>query len=196
MVIDPYWHSDIPVDNQPSTNEIKSRKQPWDITLGNTQYRWLKHTLETSKAKYKFVFAHHVSGTGRGGIENARFFEWGGYSRNNNYDFTKYRPGWELPIHQLMVKNKVTIFFQGHDHIYAKQELDGVIYQSVPNPADDTYTAFNKEAYRSGVILPNSGFLQVTVSASQVSVDYVRMHLPVNNPNDPNNWETHSYIVK
>ena len=58
-----------------------------------------------------------------------------------------------------MVKNKVTIFFQGHDHLFAKQELDGIIYQTVPNPADDTYSAFNKEAYTTGTILPNSGYL-------------------------------------
>jgi hypothetical protein len=79
-----------------------------------------------------------------------------------------------------MVKNKVTIFFQGHDHIFAKQELDGVIYQSVPNPADDTYTAFNRDAYTSGVIMPNSGFLNVTVGAKEVKLEYVRSYLKDN----------------
>ena len=29
----------------------------------------VKATLEQSKAKYKFVFAHHVMGTNRGGID-------------------------------------------------------------------------------------------------------------------------------
>ena len=39
------------------------------FTLGDAQYHWFKRTLEQSKAKYKFVFAHHVLGTGRGGID-------------------------------------------------------------------------------------------------------------------------------
>ncbi|MBK6791105.1 MAG: hypothetical protein IPG80_00890 [Anaerolineales bacterium] len=41
------------------------------------QYQWFRQTLETSNAKYKFVFTHHVLGTGRGGIELADTFEWG-----------------------------------------------------------------------------------------------------------------------
>ena len=77
-----------------------------------------------------------------------------------------------------MVKTGVTIFFQGHDHLFAHQQKDGVTYQETPNPADDTYTAFNREAYRSGDILPNSGHLRVTVSPANVRVDYVRSFLP------------------
>ena len=34
-----------------------------------------------------------------------------------------------MPVHQLMVKNGVTIFFQGHDHLFARQERDGMVYQ-------------------------------------------------------------------
>ena len=176
VTIDPYWHSDIPVDNQPGTQEKKNRKDPWSITLGDEQYNWLKNTLEKSKAKYKFVFSHHVLGTGRGGVELSKQFEWGGYDRNGTWQFDQFRPEWPLPIHQLMVRNKVTIFFQGHDHLFAKQELDGVVYQSVPNPADDTYTAFNRDAYTSGVVMPNSGFIHVTVSKNEVKVDYVRSY--------------------
>ncbi len=176
VVIDPYWHSDSVVDNKAGHDKIKKRNL-WDNTLGETQYKWFKQTLENSKAKFKFVFSHHVLGTGRGGVERARLFEWGGYGQNGAWQFNKERPGWEFPIHQLMVNNKVTIFFQGHDHIFAKQELDGVIYQSVPNPADDSYTAFNRDAYTSGDILPNSGFLNVSVTAKEVIVKYVRSYM-------------------
>lgn len=180
VTIDPYWHSDIPVDNTAGADKSaggKKERDLWGITLGDVQYQWFKQTLENSGAKYKFVFTHHVLGTGRGGIENAELYEWGGYNRQGVWEFDKMRPGWELPIHDLMAKNGVTIFFQGHDHLFARQELDGVIYQSVPNPADDTYTAFNRDAY-IGDILPNSGFLNVTVSTEQVTVDYVRSYLP------------------
>lgn len=176
VVIDPYWHSETAVDNQPGSEEGKKKKDPWSATLGETQYNWLKKTLETSKATFKFVFAHHVNGTGRGGVERADLFEWGGKGQNGQWQFDQFRKGWAYPIHQLMVKNKVTIFFQGHDHLFAKQEKDGIIYQSVPNPADDTHTAFNREAYTSGIILPNSGFLKVTVGSKEVKVDYVRTY--------------------
>jgi hypothetical protein len=175
IVIDYYWHSNAAVDNTAGAkNDDKKGRDLWNNTLGDVQYQWFKNTLETSNAKYKFVFAHHVLGTGRGGIEEAKLYEWGGDNSKGVWEFNTKRPGWEGPIHQLMVKNHVTIFFQGHDHLFAKQELDGVIYQEVPNPADDSYTAFNRDAYKSGDIFPNSGFLKVTVSPDQVKVDYIK----------------------
>lgn len=191
VVIDFYWHSDTAVDNTAGAkNEGKGQRDLWNNTLGDEQYKWFKNTLENSTAKYKFVFAHHVLGTGRGGVEMAKLYEWGGYNPKGVWEFDKKRPGWELPIHQLMVKNKVTIFFQGHDHLFAKQELDGIIYQEVPNPADDTYTAFNNDAYKTGVTLPNSGFLNVSVSPDEVKVDYIK------SGQSDNGKSIYSYIVK
>lgn len=191
VVIDFYWHSDAVVDNRAGAkNDDKKQRNLWDNTLGDTQYQWFKNTLENSQAKYKFVFTHHVLGTGRGGIEEAKLYEWGGYNQKGVWEFDKMRPGWELPIHQLMVKNGVTIFFQGHDHLFAKQELDGIIYQEVPNPADDTYTAFNSDAYLSGDKLPNSGFLKVLVGPEQLKVDYIK------SGQSNNGQSIYSYIVK
>jgi hypothetical protein len=190
VVIDPYWHSPVPVDNvagegrgegkrgNKTKKEGKQNRDLWQITLGEEQYRWLTQTLSASKARWKFVFAHHVNETGRGGIEAAGLYEWGGKDRNGKYSFKEKRPAWPLPIHALMAKTGVTIFFQGHDHLYAHQELDGIVYQSAPNPADPTYQTFNRDAYRSGDILPNSGYLRVTVSPEAVQVDYVRSFLP------------------
>ena len=155
VTLDPYWHSKSPVDNvagvsadsaQGGKSSGKTTDQ-WSIGIGDTQYDWLKKTLETSKAKYKFVFAHHVLGTGRGGVEVSTNYEWGGKDPKGNSTFAEMRPNWELPIHDLLLKNGVTIFFQGHDHIFVHQERDGLIYQSMPNPADDTFTMFNDNAY-------------------------------------------------
>lgn len=192
VVIDFYWHSDLAADNTAGADKSTDKKNRnlWNNTLGDEQYQWFKKTLEDSRAKYKFVFTHHVLGTGRGGIENAKLYEWGGYNSKGVWEFDKLRPNWELPIHQLMVKNGVTIFFQGHDHLFAKQELDGIIYQEVPNPADDTYTAFNKDAYKSGDVLPNSGFLNVAVSSDQVKVDYIK------SGQSDSGKSIYSYIVK
>jgi hypothetical protein len=177
VVIDPYWHSDVAVDST-AGGKGHQKKDMWDITLGDAQYAWFKKTLEESNASYKFVFAHHVLGTGRGGIEEAGLYEWGGKNPRGADEFSRQRPGWEIPVQQLMAKNGVTIFFQGHDHLFARQELDGVTYQEVPLPADPSSSMFNADAYHTGDKLANSGYLRVTVSPQNTTVAYVRSYLP------------------
>ena len=169
----------------------------WSIGLGDTQYAWFKKTLETSKAKYKFVFAHHVMGTGRGGVEVSTNYEWGGKDPKGNSTFAQQRPGWDMPIHDLMVKNGVTIFFQGHDHIFVHQERDGLIYQSMPNPADDTFSMFNEAAYLSGTKAPNSGHVRVTVGPNQGKVEYfLSARAKDESANRKNLQIAHSYEIK
>lgn len=153
----------------------------WNWSLGRPQYTWLKNTLETSPAAHKFVFAHHVRGWGRGGAAIAPFFEWGGYANDGTtYQFDNKRPGWGAPIHQLFVDNGVDIFFQGHDHLFAHEILDGVTYQEVPMPSDTTYAAgmlANADAYTADTV-GGSGHLRVTVEPTCVSVEFVRAWLP------------------
>jgi len=176
VCIDPYWGSPVVADNDfyggPKTSD------PWLVTHGEAQYQWLKRTLEGSRARFKFVFAHHVMGTGRGGIEPATRYEWGGLNANGTPGFSARRPTWPKTIHQLFVDNKVTIFFGAHDHIWVRQQLDGVIYQAMPNPADPNYSLFNSDAYLTGDRVPNSGYARVTVAPTGVKVDYVRAFLP------------------
>ena len=172
VVIDPYWHSPQAVD-KPLDGERKTRDR-WATTLGEEQYRWFRQTLESSHAKYKFVFSHHVLGTGRGGIAEAGLFEWGGHDQRGRDVFAEHRPGWPLPIHALMVKHGVTIFFQGHDHVFAREELDGVIYQTLPEPADPNASLYFAEAFPSATLRPNAGRVRVTVTPAFVQVDYLR----------------------
>jgi hypothetical protein len=137
-----------------------------------------------------------VLGVCRGGIEWADFFEWGGKNRNGSWGFDVRRPGWSLPVHQLMAANGVTILVLGHDHLFAKQDLDGVVYQECPMPADSTYTAYNADAYLSGDTMPNSGHLRFTVARSWVRVDYVRSYLPADETPEHRNGETaYSYTI-
>ena len=59
------------------------------------------------------------------------------------------------------------------------------------------YTAFNREAYRSGDILPNAGHLLVTVAPDQVRVDYMRSYLPKDETPERRHGEVaFSYTVK
>ena len=64
VTIDPYWHSPVPVDN--GVTGVNKVTDLWQVTMGDVQYQWLKQVLESSRARYKFVFEHHVLGTGRG----------------------------------------------------------------------------------------------------------------------------------
>ncbi len=204
VVLDNYWHSAALVDSGFQEKDDGGKGQQghrdrdwWGITLGDAQYQWFKQTLERSKAKYKFVFAHHVLGTGRGGVDVCDLYEWGGRNKRGDWEFNTHRPTWELPVHQLMVKHGVTIFFQGHDHLYARQERDGMIYQEVPMPADQNYMARNDDRYESGVKLPNSGHLRVSVSPDHVKVDYVRVFLPMDEtPQQKTGDVAYSYVIK
>jgi hypothetical protein len=190
VVLDPYWHSPVAVDHEagPRGEAVRGgpkggggqkggggeKRDGWAATLGDAQMRWLTDTLKGSPAPWKFVFAHHVNGTGRGGVEGADRYEWGDHGPT----FAERRPGWERTVHELFVEAGVSVLFQGHDHLYARQELDGVVYQTCPSPADPTFQAFNAEAYRSGELLPNGGHLRVTVGPEQARVDYVRAWRP------------------
>jgi hypothetical protein len=176
IVLDPYWFTPSAKGNATDL---------WNPTLGEAQYQWLKSTLETSDAKWKFVFIHQLLGgydkNGRGGVEVAKLYEWGGYNMDGSDGFDEQRPGWGVPIHQLLVANHVTAVFHGHDHLFVKQELDGIIYQEVPQPSaarsngTDSATEYG---YLSGDVLGSSGHLRVTVTPNGVRVEYVRSYLP------------------
>ena len=175
VVLDPYWYT--------ATMPTADR---WRWTLGEMQYRWLRQRLEGSTARYKFIFMHHLLGgvnsEARGGVEAAPFFEWGGLNEDRTAGFDAHRPGWGLPIHQLLRNTGVTAVFHGHDHLYVHQELDGIAYQEVPQPSASTFTngptLATEGGYASGVVLGSSGHLRVTVSPANVTVDYIRAAPP------------------
>jgi hypothetical protein len=83
-----------------------------------------------------------------------------------------------MPIHEILVRNHVTIVFHGHDHLYAKQDLDGIVYQEVPQPGNEGGSRVPRFAeeygYKAGTILGGSGHMRVTVKPMQVKAEYVR----------------------
>jgi hypothetical protein len=104
-----------------------------------------------------------------------------------------------MPIHQLLVENNVTVFFHGHDHLFARQELDGVIYQGVPQPATMGSPRASPGAeygYVNGLMLASPGHLRVTVSPASVRVDYIGSGLPGDTRSNLNNGAVvYSYTV-
>lgn len=183
VVLDPYWNS--------------SAASGWNMSLGLDQYNWLASTLSASSAKFKFIFLHNlVGGYGsmRGGAEAAQLFEWGGYDATidncnptctftlGSNQFATRRPGWSMPIHNLLVANKVTAVFHGHDHFYGQQVRDGIIYQEVPQPSarntsngPATAAAYG---YATGTFDSSSGHLRITVTPTTVKSEYIRAWLP------------------
>jgi len=156
-------------------------KDYWQRTLGDTQYHWLETTLRNSNKKYKFVFIHNLvggldnDGQARGGAEVAPYWEWGGLNVDGSDEFTQNR-SWNEPIHALLKKYGVQIVFHGHDHLFAKQEFDGIIYQCVQQPGLKHYenqTYGNTFGYKDGIFNYYPGHIKVTISPSGAKVDYI-----------------------
>jgi uncharacterized repeat protein (TIGR02543 family) len=196
VVIDPFHYSMVwPSEGDSYGGEGQDGEvggTRWDWSLGIQQYLWLKSTLENSSAKFKFIFTHQVVGGnsvyGRGGIIAAPYFEMGGKNKDGTWGWDTKRPaaqGWDLPIHQLMVENGVSIFFHGHDHDYEYETLDNIVYLEIPKPDDAGYTwqpysyGHNEGHYPDAIAeIENSGHIRVTVSPDEVKTEYVRAYLP------------------
>ena len=125
--------------------------------------------------------------------EAAKYFEWAGFNSDGSYGFDAMRPGWGKPIHQMLVVNHVTAVFHGHDHFYARQELDGIAYQLVPQPSHPgtTVNQATEYSYREGVFLPPAGHIRVAVAGTGVKVEYVSASLNGNS----NRSVSHSYTL-
>jgi len=193
IVIDPYWYTRL------------NQRAGWGWTLGYRQFNWLKQTLENSTAKFKFMFCHQlVGGNGndaRGGSEFADLFENGGRNADSTWGFETARPHWQEPLHALMLQHTVNIYFHGHDHCYAKQDKDGMIYQEVPQPSARNINTFTGSApgygYTNGVLLPSRGFMLVTVTSDSVQVEYIKTFLPNEESGSRRNMDVaHHYVIK
>jgi hypothetical protein len=169
VALDPFWFSP----------RIGREGDAWDRTLGREQYEWLRGVLAGSRAKWKFVFLHHLVGgataEGRGGDAAVPLYEWGGRSADGRDEFARKRPGWEAPIHALLVKHGVTAVFHGHDHLFAQQDVDGIVYQEVPQPGHPRPSARNaaEYGYRDGTIFGRSGMMRVRVGPDEAVLEFL-----------------------
>ncbi len=174
VVLDPFRYS---------TRQRGGGGDGWAWSLGLPQYRWLEQTLARSRATFKFVVIHNLlcgDQAARGGVEVAAFNEWGGKNRDGSDGFKEHRPGWDVPVHQLLVRNHVAAVFKAHDNFYARQELDGIVYLMVSQPSfagNDRIRDLENYGYKRGVFLGNSGHVRVVVAPDKATVEYVRSRL-------------------
>jgi len=192
-----------------STSEISTAAEGWGISLGFEQFNWLRHVL-TLDSNFKFVFHHHLCGTARGGIEWASYFEWGGNTPVDGsarigmvWEFEEKRPNWgDKPIHQLLVANGVDVVFQGHDHLFVKQDHpDGLIYLTLPMPGFDPSGYFNTTYdnsiyYKFGTIIGPSGHISVEVSPMLTNITYILSRIGGDSKSTgENNAEAFSFTI-
>jgi predicted phosphodiesterase len=77
------------------------------------QYKWLEGVLANSSRKHKFAFMHHP------------LYPDKDKGRHYGGSLDKY-PQERDRLQALFVKNKVTIVFTGHDHLYLRKTADGI----------------------------------------------------------------------
>lgn len=171
VVLDPYRYS-VPSGGRNGDG--------WSWSLGREQYDWLAQTLAASKSAYKFIFIHNLLAgdqASRGGVEIAGFNEWGGKNLDGTDGFAQHRPGWQMPLHQLLLKHHVTAVFKAHDNFYARQELDGLPYIMIPQPSfagNDRIRDLQNYGYKEGVFLGNAGHVRVAVLPDKLVVNYIK----------------------
>ncbi len=86
-----------------------------DKKIIGDQYKWLEQILSTSDKKYKFVFVHHPLYP-----EKGRGHHYGGSL--DQYPKERDR------IQSLFVRYKVTMVFTGHEHLYLRKTVDGIMH--------------------------------------------------------------------
>ncbi len=79
------------------------------------QYDWLENLLANSTKKHKFVFLHHPMYPEKGKGHN--------YGRS----LDKY-PKQRDRLQSLFVRYKVTAVFEGHEHLYLRKKINGIMH--------------------------------------------------------------------
>jgi len=84
------------------------------------------------------------------------------------------------------VQYKVSAVIHGHDHVFVKQIMDGIIYQVLPQPGSQRYGNTNSATeygYKSGTIMNAPGYLRVTVKGNTAKVDYLQTSIDTEHKN-------------
>jgi len=135
---------------------------PDDWTLGAAQRAWLESTLAGATAKWRFTFIHHTVGGNAGDGSNSAYGRGGGRAAH---------VGEQGVIHEMLRKYGAQVFFYGHDHVFTDMVVDGIHY-TLPGSAGAPWK-FDSSITGYSQYWPDSGHGRVTITPTQVVVDFV-----------------------
>jgi 3',5'-cyclic AMP phosphodiesterase CpdA len=123
-----------------------------DKRITGEQFRWLEQVLAASKQKHKFIFVHHP------------LFPEPGRGKHHGNSLDRYKDERDR-LQALFVKQKVSMVFLGHEHLYLRKTIDGIPHVIVggggaPLYAKDEDGGFHHYAF-------------VTVDGDKVAVEVV-----------------------
>lgn len=78
-----------------------------DFEKGSRQYKWIVKDLASSTKRWKFILMHRPA--------------WSAGHHSNNKKIQDH-------LHPLFLKHGVSMVFNGHNHNYARAEVDGIYY--------------------------------------------------------------------
>ncbi len=141
-----------------------------DWTLGEKQKRWLFEQLSKSKARWKFLIAHHTVGGKAGDEVNSRYGRGGGQAA---------KIGEQAILHGWMKQFGVQAFFYGHDHVFTDIEVDGIQYICVGSAGAPWKFPESMTGYKK--YWTPSGYTWVEVSEDRVKISFITLDpsLPV-----------------
>jgi hypothetical protein len=99
----------------------------------------------------------------------------------------------------MLVKYGVNAVFHGHDHFYAHQELDGVVYPSAPQPAHQVFSyprSAEEYGYTKGTIMVGSGHMRFRVSDKEINAEYIRGDIARDGRPESNGQVLHRYTMQ
>lgn len=86
-----------------------------DKKITGEQYAWLERVLAASKQKHKFVFVHHP------------LYPEVGKGKHYGNSLDRYKEERDK-LQALFVRHKVTTVFAGHEHLYLRKTVDGILH--------------------------------------------------------------------
>ncbi|HUU83290.1 MAG TPA: metallophosphoesterase [Phycisphaerae bacterium] len=150
-------------------------------TLGKAQLQWFERVLTGSRARWKFVVAHHLVG--------GYAWDLDGTSRATDYVYgrggARYaRVGEQDRITQIMKQVGAQFFLYGHDHMFAHRQAEGIHFVCCGRPtwlsAAWWETPGWREAYGDAAARdPHDfygaiGYTRLTVGPDEARIQYLR----------------------
>jgi predicted phosphodiesterase len=120
--------------------------------IAGEQRKWLEGVLATSTQKHKFVFVHHPLYT-----EKDK-----GKHHGNSMD--RYKEERDR-LQALFVKHKVSMVFAGHEHLYLRKTVDGILHVITGGGGAPLYSAEDDGGYHH--------FVRIHVDGDKVKAEVV-----------------------